>query len=70
MKHERIEVNSEVMMGKPVIKGTRLPVQQVVDELNGGMSEAEILEAHPRLTREGIEAAQKFASEYMTRAAE
>ena len=65
MKHERIEVNPGVMMGKPVIRGTRLAVQQIMEELDAGMSEAEILEAHPRLTPEGIEAARKFAAEYM-----
>jgi uncharacterized protein (DUF433 family) len=70
MKHERIEVNPKIMFGKPVIKGTRLTVQQIVEELEGGMSEAEILEAHPRLTREDIGAARKFAVEYMTHAAE
>jgi len=60
MRHERIEVNPDVMLGKPVIKGTRLTVQQIVDELNGGVSEQDILEAHPRLTAEDIEAARKF----------
>jgi uncharacterized protein (DUF433 family) len=70
MKHERIEVNPAVMMGKPVVKGTRVTVQQIMEELRGGMSEAEILEAHPRLTRESIEAARQFANEYMTLAAE
>jgi uncharacterized protein (DUF433 family) len=70
MKHERIEINPDVMMGKPIIKGTRLTVHQIVEELNGGMSEAEIFEAHPRLTAEDVEAARKFAAEYMTLAAE
>lgn len=70
MKHERIEINPEVMMGKPVIRGTRLTVQQIMEELGAGMSETEILEAHPRLTVEGIEAARTFADEYMTLAAE
>jgi uncharacterized protein (DUF433 family) len=70
MKHERIEVNPDVMMGKPVIKGTRLTVQHVMEELDGGMSAAEILEAHPRLTKNDIEAAMAFAAEYMTQAAE
>jgi uncharacterized protein (DUF433 family) len=70
MKHERIEVNPEVMMGKPVIRGTRLTVHQIMEELNGGMSETEILEAHPRLTARGIAAARAFAAEYMTLAAE
>jgi uncharacterized protein (DUF433 family) len=66
MKHERIEVNPEVMVGKPVIKGTRLTVESIIQELSGGMSISEILDAHPRLTAEDIQAAQRFAEEYMT----
>jgi uncharacterized protein (DUF433 family) len=58
------------MLGKPVIKGTRLTVQQIVEEIHGGMSEVEILDAHPRLTREDLDAARKFAVEYMPHAAE
>lgn len=70
MKHERIEVNPSVMLGKPVVKGTRLTVQHIMSELGGGMTVAEVLEAHPRLTAEDIEAARKFAAEYMAEAAE
>jgi len=70
VKHERIEVNPSVMLGKPVVKGTRLTVQHIMSELGGGMTVAEILEAHPRLTAEDIEAARKFAAEYMAEAAE
>jgi len=69
MKHDRIEVNPAVMLGKPVIKGTRLTVQQVMEELRAGMSAAEILEAHPRLTAEDIRAAEAFAEEYMVQPA-
>jgi uncharacterized protein (DUF433 family) len=69
MAHERIEVNPAVMFGKPIIKGTRLTVQQIVEELRAEMSVAEILEAHPRLTVEDIKAAEAFAKEYMTRSA-
>jgi len=61
MKHERIEVNPAVMFGKPVIKGTRLTVELIVDELRGGMSTAEMLHAHPHLTVDDIQAAQAFA---------
>ena len=61
MKHERIEVNPQVMLGKPVVKGTRLTVQHIMSELGGGMTVAEILDAHPRLTVEDIDAARKFA---------
>jgi len=65
MKHDRIEVNPQVMLGKPIIRGTRLTVQQIVEELDSGMPESEILEVHPRLRREDIEAARKFAVEYI-----
>ncbi len=70
MKHPRIEVDPEIMLGKPVIRGTRLTVQKIIEELNGGMSEAEIIEAHPRLTPQDIDAARAFAAEYMPQAAE
>ncbi|MEI9995734.1 MAG: DUF433 domain-containing protein [Rhizomicrobium sp.] len=66
MKHERIEVNPEVMMGKPVIKGTRLTVEHIMRELAGGMTAGEILDAHPRLTATDVEAARLFADLYMT----
>jgi uncharacterized protein (DUF433 family) len=66
MKHERIEINPKVMVGKPVIKGTRLTVELIVRELAGGMTVAEMLEAHPRLTAQDIEAAKAFAADYMT----
>lgn len=63
MKHERIEVNPAVMFGKPVIRGTRLTVQLIAEELRAGMSVAEMLEAHPRLTVEDIKAAEAFAAD-------
>lgn len=66
MKHDRIEVNPAVMMGKPVVKGTRLTVEHVMRQLAAGMSEGEIIEAHPRLTHADIEAVRVFAEEYMT----
>lgn len=68
MKHARIEVNPEVMLGCPVIKGTRLTVEQIVDELAGGMTVAQILRAHPRLEPADIEAALVLAEEYMAEA--
>ena len=65
MKHERIEINPEIMVGKPVIKGTRLTVELILRELGAGRSVAEMIEAHPRLTPEDIRAAQAFAADYM-----
>jgi len=69
MKHERIEVDPEIMLGKPVIKGTRLTVEHIMRELAGGMSVTDILRAHSRLTAPDVEAARKFAEEYMTQVA-
>ncbi len=51
------------MMGKPVVRGTRITVESIVERLGAGESIEAILEAHPRLTREGVLAAIKFAAE-------
>lgn len=52
-----------VMMGKPVIAGTRITVEVVLEKLAAGETVDQILDAHPRLTREGIQAALAFAAE-------
>ncbi len=52
-----------IMMGKPVIAGTRITVELVLDKLAVGDTVEQILDAHPRLTREGIQAAPGFAAE-------
>lgn len=65
MKHERIEVNPKVMVGKPVIKGTRLTVELILRKLGAGLSEQQILQDHPRLAHEDIRAALAFAADYM-----
>ena len=52
----------EVMMGKPVIAGTRIPVELILEKLAAGETEEQILGAHPRLTREAIRAALAFAA--------
>jgi len=51
-----------VMMGNPVIAGTRITVELVLEKLAAGETVDQILEAHPRLTREGIQAALSFAA--------
>jgi uncharacterized protein (DUF433 family) len=63
MKHERITVDPRIMVGKPVIKGTRIPVEQVIRELAGGMTFADIMDAHPRLTPDDIYAALAYAAD-------
>ena len=65
MTYERIEINPGVMAGKPVIRGTRVPVELVLRKLGAGMSPEAILADHPRLTDEDINAAQAFAADYL-----
>ncbi len=58
----RIEVNPAVMVGKPVIKGTRITVESIVVELGAGYSMEDVLKAHPRLTHEDVLAALQYAA--------
>ena len=58
-----IEVNPRVMMGKPVIKGTRVTVELILESLSAGESVDNLLESYPRLTKEAISAALAFAAE-------
>jgi len=55
--------NPSVMMGKPVIVGTRITVELILEKLAAGETVEQILDAHRRLTREGIQAALAFAVE-------
>lgn len=59
---ERIEINPEVMLGKPVIRGTRITVELIIRKLSEGTTEADLLEAYPRLTRQDIQAALAYAA--------
>ena len=60
---ERIEIDPKVMMGKPVIRGTRITVELILRKLSEGASEADLLDAYPRLTREDIQAAIRYAAD-------
>jgi uncharacterized protein (DUF433 family) len=60
---DRIEVNPDVMLGKPVIRGTRIPVELLLRKLSEGASEADLLDAYPKLTREDIQAAMRYAAD-------
>lgn len=53
----------DVLFGKPAIKGTRISVEQVLDELAGGTTLDELLEEYPRLTPEAVYAALAFAAD-------
>lgn len=59
----RIEINPRVMLGKPVIKGTRITVELILEELSAGKSVEDLLKAFPRLDRQSILAALAFAAD-------
>jgi uncharacterized protein (DUF433 family) len=59
----RIEVDPRVMLGKPVIRGTRITVELILRKLSEGATEADLLDAYPRLTREDIQAALAYAAD-------
>jgi uncharacterized protein (DUF433 family) len=65
MIYERIEINPDIMTGKPVIRGTRIPVELVLRKLGAGLTPEAILMDHPRLTHDDIRAAQAFAADYL-----
>lgn len=63
MDKQLIVSDPNVMMGKPVIAGTRITVELILEKLAAGETVEQILEAHPRLTREAVLAAIAFAGE-------
>ena len=60
---ERIVINPQVMVGKPVIRGTRIPVELILRMLAQGISENEMLREYPRLQPEDIRAALAYAAQ-------
>ena len=60
---DRIEIDPAVMLGKPVIRGTRIPVELIIRKLSEGATEADLLDAYPRLTRADIRAALAYAAD-------
>ena len=63
MTQQIIISNPKVMMGQPVVSGTRITVDLILEKLAAGETIEQLLEDHPRLTRDGILAALKFARE-------
>ncbi len=61
MVYQFIESNPKIMMGKPVIKGTRITVELILEKLAAGETIEQILEAHPRVTKPAVQAALEFA---------
>ena len=60
---DRIEVNPKVMLGKPVIRGTRIPVELILRKIGEGAKEEELLDAYPKLTPQDIRAAVGYAAD-------
>lgn len=60
---ERIVSDPQVMVGKPVVKGTRLTVEHLMEQLAGGWSEADLLASYPGLTHEDLQACYAFAAD-------
>jgi len=63
MNAKLIQSNPSIMMGKPVVAGTRITVELILEKLAAGESIEQLLAAHPRLTKEGIQAALSFAAQ-------
>lgn len=62
---ERIVIDPNILVGKPVVRGTRLAVEFIVDLLAQGWTEEEILRNYPGLTREDLQACLGYASEVL-----
>ena len=60
---DRIEINPKIMLGKPVIRGTRITVELIVRKIGEGASIAGLLDGYPRLKAEDIRAALAYAAD-------
>ena len=65
--NERIEIAADVMLGKPVIRGTRIPVELILRKLSEDATEADLLEAYPRISHEDIQAVLAYAADTVAR---
>jgi uncharacterized protein (DUF433 family) len=59
---DRIVIDQEILSGKPVIKGTRIPVYLIIEFLGNGLTEKEVLKQYPSLKQEDVKAALLYAS--------
>ena len=60
-----IETNDQILLGKPVIKGTRLSVEHIINLLASGWTEQQILENYPRLSKESLQAVFGYIQEFL-----
>ncbi len=63
---DRIAADPDVMLGKPIIKGTRITVETILRKMSEGMSIEELLEAYPSLTKEDILAALSYSADVIS----
>lgn len=63
--HDRIEVNPDVLVGKPVIRGTRIAVEFIIELLGEGWTEAQVLENYPQLKHDDILAALQYTTQLL-----
>ena len=66
-EHPRIEVDPEIMVGKPIIRGTRITVELIVRRFADGYTLADILDDYPHLTAEDVHAALAYAADAVAR---
>lgn len=64
---ERITADPDVMLGKPIIKGTRIIVEIILKRLSEGMEIKELLEAYPHLTKDDVLAALSYSAEMVSK---
>jgi uncharacterized protein (DUF433 family) len=62
-RDDRIAVDPKIMLGKPVVRGTRITVELILRKLSEGATEADLLDAYPQLTRSDLRAAIAFAAD-------
>jgi uncharacterized protein (DUF433 family) len=63
--NDRIESDKNVLLGKPVIKGTRISVEFILERLADGWSESKILESYPHLKKEDLQAVFAYLNEFV-----
>ena len=67
VEEERIVIDEKILGGKPVIKGTRIPVYLIVEMVANGLSIKEILKEYPELSEEDVKAALRYAASLLKR---
>ncbi len=65
--HTRIEVNPRILLGKPVIRGTRISVELILRKLSEGTTDEDLVDAYPTLSREDVRAAVAYAADVIAR---